>query len=139
MKWFKFYGADYLIDQKILALTAAERSCWITLLCYAGSNDNENDNGIIRNMTEEMLMRQAGISFDKPEWEETKGIIKKLKSLGMIRIANGVITIKNWQKRQETNLTGYERVKRWRQKKRIDNATITSEESRVDKNRKEER
>ncbi len=40
MKWFKFYGQDYLSDPKMLSLSSAERSCWITLLCYSSVNDN---------------------------------------------------------------------------------------------------
>ena len=62
MKWFKFYGTEYLGDQKILSLSPAERSCWITLLCYAGNNDNENDNGVIHYLTEDMVMKQAGLA-----------------------------------------------------------------------------
>ena len=143
MKWFKFYGNEYLIDPKILSLSPAERSCWITLLCYASNNDNADDNasdnGVIRYLDEDKLMIQAGLDMQREEWEETKGILKKLSKLKMIRLDNGVITIKNWLKRQEMNLTSYERVKRWREKKRLDNAPdnamITVEESRVDKSR----
>ena len=43
----------------------------------------------------------------------------------------------NWQKRQETNLTSYERVKRFREKKRNDNAKITLEENRIEENRRD--
>jgi len=131
MKWFKFYGQDYISDPKMLSLSACARSCWITLLAYSSINDN----GMITFLDEDQLMLQAGISPMHEEWENTKGILKKLESLEMISIDNGVITIKNWQKRQETNLTSYERVKRYRQKKQNDNAKITLEENRRDKNR----
>lgn len=131
MKWFKFYGQDYLSDPKMLALTAFERSCWITLLAYSSVNDN----GMITFLTEEQLLGQAGISPFSDDWERAHGILEKLESLGMIRNDNGVIFVTNWQKRQETNLTSYERVKRHREKKRNDNAKITLEENRIDKNR----
>ena len=131
MKWFKFYGQDYISDPKMLSLTASERSCWITLLAYSSINDN----GKITFLSEEQLMTQAGISPMHEEWEHTQGVIEKLKKLEMIDNDNGVITIKNWQKRQETNLTSYERVKRYRQKKRNDNAKITLDKNRIEENR----
>ncbi len=131
MKWFKFYGQDYLSDPKMLALTGSERSCWITLLCYSSVNDN----GMITFLSEEQLMIQAGVGLTSEEWDKTKGVLEKFKKLKMIRIDNGEITLENWQKRQETNLTSYERVKRHREKKRNDNAMITLDKNRIDKNR----
>lgn len=137
MKWFKFYGQDYLSDPKMLALTACERSCWITLLSYASVNDN----GMITFLSEEQLMSQAGLDLQKEEWKETKGVLERLKKFKMIHIDNGMITVINWQKRQETSLTSYERVKRYREKKRSDNANdnakITTDKIRVDKNRRD--
>ena len=141
MKWFKFYGQDYLCDPKILALSASERSCWITLLSYGSISDN----GMITFLDEEQLMRQSGVSTIGEEWDRTSGVLKKLEKLKMITLDNEVITILNWQKRQETSLTGYERVKRYREKKRDDNAMITldnandnamitSDKIRIDKN-----
>lgn len=131
MKWFKFYGQDYLSDPKMLSLSASERSCWITLLCYSSVNDN----GMITFISEDQLMLQAGLWVTSDEWDRTIGVLKKLEKMEMITIDNEVITVKNWQKRQETNLTSYERVKRFRQKKQEDNAMITLEENRIDKNR----
>jgi len=135
MKWFKFYGQDYLSDPKILALSACERSCWITLLSYGSINDN----GMITFLDEEQLMAQSGISPMHDEWDNTKGVLEKLKKLKMIEFDNEMITILNWKKRQETSLTPYERVKRYREKKRNDNADdnakITTDKNRIDKNR----
>lgn len=132
MKWFKFYGQDYLSDPKILSLTGCERSCWLSLLSYASVNDN----GMITHLSEEQLMIQAGVSPLHEEWQATKGVFDKLQNLNMITHDNGVITITNWLKRQEQNLTGYERVKRHREKmKRDDNVMITSDKIRIDKNR----
>jgi len=133
MKWFKFYGQDYLSDPKMLSLNSCERSCWITLLAYSSVNDN----GMITYLEEEQLIVQAGVSPMHEQWEQTKGILKKLEKLGMITIDNGMITVINWKKRQETNLTSYERVKRHRKKKHNDNTMITLEENRIEENRKE--
>ena len=134
MKWFKFYGQDYISDPKMLSLSGSERSCWITILAYSSVDDN----GMITFLSEEQLMQQAGLDPISEEWDNTKGILEKLVKLEMIQFDNGVITVINWKKRQETSLTSYERVKRYREKKRNDNAKITPEENRIDKNRKEE-
>lgn len=139
MKWFKFYGGEYLCDPKMLSLSASKRSCWITLLSYGSINDN----GMITHLEEEQLMIQSGVSPLHEEWDETKGVLEVFVKLEMIRIDNGMITILNWNKRQEMNLTGYQRVKRWREKKRLDNANdneeITIEENRRDKKRIEKK
>lgn len=134
--WFKFYGTEYLGDQKMLALSACERSCWLTLLCYASQNE-----GTVKHLSESTLMTQAGIDFEQDEWERTVGVLNKLVELEMIRVDNGVITVTNWKKRQESSLTPYERVKKFREKKRDDNehdnAKITIEKRRIEKNREE--
>lgn len=111
MKWFKFYGGDYLSDPKMLALSASERSCWLTILSYACVEDG---GGVIKHVTEERLMIQSGIDATDEIWDKTVGVLEKLKKLEMIQIDDGVITILNWQKRQEVNLTGYERTKKYR-------------------------
>ncbi len=117
MKWFKFYGADYLSDQKMLALSATARSCWVTLLCYAC---NAESNGQIRYVTEERLMIQSGLNPTDECWDRTVGVLKKFEELNMIKISDGTITILNWGKRQESYLTGAERQKRYRDKKKSD-------------------
>ncbi len=130
MKWFKFYGQDYISDPKILSLTASERSCWITLLSYGSVNDN----GVITFLSEQQLMIQAGIDPTSDDYDKTTGILEKMKRYGMITLDNDMITITNWQKRQNTSLTSYERVKRHREKKRNDNKKITVEENRIEEN-----
>jgi hypothetical protein len=138
MKWFKFYGEEYLSDPKMLSLTPCERSCWITLLSYASLDEK----GIVKYLTEEKLMIQAGLDYQCEEWEQTQGIFNKLSELKMIKVVKDGIKILHWKKRQDTNLTSYERVKRYRERLRNDNANdnamITSDKSRVDKIRKEE-
>lgn len=153
MRWFKFYGVEYLGDPKMLALTAAERSCWITLLSFASLSDETSEQGVVKYVNEATLMLQAGINFQDKEWEKTIGVLDHFKKLGMVTIDNGVITIEKWKKRQDSNLTGYERLKKHRKKQRDnsmitgDNATkneadnalitpmITVDKNRIDKNR----
>lgn len=111
--WFKFYGSEYLSDPKIQALSACERSCWVTLLAYASLS-----NGVIKHLTEDRLMVQAGVNPMEEEWNRIKGIYEKFESLEMIRNDDGVITIINWAKRQERAMTPYERTKKWREGKK---------------------
>lgn len=139
--WFKFYGTEYLSDQKIERLNPVERSCWITLLCLASANDN----GEIRHLTVQTLLNKSGIQFDPyhPEqWEEALSIFEKLEMLEMItRKDTGTILITNWEKRQEHNLTVAERVAKSREKAKCnknvttDVTNVTTEENRIEENR----
>lgn len=134
-QWFKFYGADYLGDPKMLALSASERSCWLTLLCYASMSHN---NGVVQYLNEGQLMAQSGVSFDHEEWHHTKGVLEKLQNLGMIVQRAGEIEICHWKERQESFLTGAERQARFRAKQSGSNAGVT--QSRHESNaRKEEK
>lgn len=58
-----------------------------------------------------------------------------MQKLGMITLDNALITIKNWRKRQEIALSGYERVKRFREKQSNDNNDNESDNTRIEKNR----
>src|SRR3990167_11531909 len=89
MKWFKLYGQDFLTDPKMLSLSSSERSCWITLLCYASVNDN----GMITFLSEYQLMVSAGLEPTFEEWDRTIGVLEKFKKLEMIQLDNGMITI----------------------------------------------
>lgn len=123
MQWFKFYGAEYLIDPKMQTLSCADRSCWLTLLSYASAAD---DNGRIRHLTEERLMIQAGVESKTEEWDKTKGVLKLFETLQMVLLeSNGDITVSNWDKRQNTFLTNAERQKRYRERQKS-NATVTT-------------
>jgi len=130
--WFKFYGGEYLSDPKIFKLTSDERSCWLTLLCLASMSSKQ---GKIPFINVEQIMVQSGINPDS--WDKNKGLLEKLEELKMITNDNATIFITHWKKRQNSNLTGYERVKRYREKQKKlnvinDNAMITSEESSIE-------
>ncbi len=140
-KWYKFYGQEYLSDPKIERLSPTERSCWVTLLCMASLTE-----GKIRFLTVQTLLTRSGVQFDPyhpEEWEQCLGVLQKFEELEMITChENGDITLSNWEKRQETNLTDAERAKSYRDRKkeRHDNVTeqvtkVTQDKSRVDKSR----
>lgn len=133
-QWFKFWGVEYLGDVKMDSLSAADRSCWLTLLCLASASDIP---GVLKFVTESYLMMRSGIEKGSDEWELTKGILERLEVLQMLRNDNGVVTILNWNKRQKRASTVYERVKKYRQ--RNENVTNVTKRNESDNNRIEEK
>lgn len=120
MKWFKFYGQDWLTDIKVINLSPIDRLCFITMLCLASSSE---DNGKIKNCDEDTIIRLTQLRsnpYDEKTCEVTQavGVIKRLHDNGMITSDNaGSVSLKNFVQRQGENLTSYERVKRYREKK----------------------
>lgn len=146
MQWYKFYGSEFLSDTKIATLNAQERSCWITLLCLASTATNS---GTIEFLTVEVLLKKSGIECDPynpDEWNNALGVLHKFERMKMISMnEDGQIRLINWSKRQESAMTGYERIKKHRQNKaklKNDNEMIThdneNDNCRIDKNRIEE-
>jgi hypothetical protein len=122
--WFKFYGSEYLSDPKFFGLGAYERSCWITILSLA----SQTEDGVINFFSESQLYAYSGIS---PVENQDLKVLDKFQELGMIDLCNGVVTVKNWNKRQRSE--GYERVKAFRQ--RQSNANVTDREKEREKER----
>lgn len=116
MNWFKFYGSDFLSDPKIARLSPLERSCWITILCLASMTED----GIIEFLTVETLLNKSGIQFDPyqpEEWERALSVLTKFSKMNMISTGeDGDISVLNWEKRQETNMTNAERQAKFRKK-----------------------
>ncbi len=142
-QWFKFFGGEFLSDPKMLALSALERACWVTLLCYASLSE-----GVIEYLTEEKLMMQAGIAPNTDEWKRVTGVSQKFKTMRMIEIKGEIIEIVNWKKRQDSFLTGAERTAKYRAKIKKDvkshprherDAEVTLEQNRIEENRKEKK
>jgi len=135
--WFKFYASEYLSDPKVGSLTPQERSCWVTILCLAGTSSTP---GVIEYLTVEVLLQKSGIQFDPyhpEEWDKCLSILSKLEKMKMITAnENGVIEVLNWKKRQEHNLTNAERQAKYRENKKS-NESVTSVTTKVtlDKNR----
>lgn len=132
--WFKFYGAEYLSDPKLLGMNANVRSCWLTLLCYASISDEP---GVVRYLTEEQLIIQAGVPLAGKDFEDTVGVLGRFAERGMIRLTDGVITVLNWQKRQESYLSNAERQARYRDRNASYNTDVT--EVTLEKNREEKK
>jgi len=112
MKWFKFYGQDWLTDIKIMALSIEDRLCFITLLCLASSSDEP---GTINGCTEEAVLRLT--QLDNDQHQKAVGCFKRFEDLEMIGVDGKKIHLCQWDKRQEQNLTGAERTARWRKNK----------------------
>lgn len=138
-KWFKFYGGEYLSDPKIERLTPAERSCWITLLSLASMTDT----GVVEFLTVDGLLTKSGIQkdpYNEGDWEKCRSVLEKFSGMKMIKVTteDGKVTILNWDKRQEHNLTVAERVAKHREnKKRVTTnvTSVTTDQNRIDKNR----
>lgn len=105
------YGLEYVSDPKMHSLNASERSCWITLLCYASASSVE---GEVLNITESNLMFYAGVVNPA----DAEGVLAKLEGLGMIRRnPTGSVSIVNWSKRQDKEpMSGSERARRHRER-----------------------
>lgn len=114
-QWFKMYGGEYLSDPKMKSLTDSERSCWITLLCYASISSVE---GEVMHLTEKQLMLDSSINPLGENWNKTIGVLSKFEKLGMTKIGGvGQIVIIHWNERQERlNMSGYDRIKRHRER-----------------------
>lgn len=137
--WFKFYGGEYLADPKMAALSPQERSCWLTLLCLASMATVQGEIGFL---TVEVLLDKSGIIFDPynpEEWNNNLGVLKKFEKMKMLSLnEDGSVSVLNWEKRQEHNLTVAERVAKSRLNKKnvTTNVTnVTSEKNRIEKNR----
>lgn len=122
-----------LADPKYQRLTAAERSCWVTLLCLASMDD-----GVIRHCEEQYLITHSGIEPTSSEWSKTLGVLIKFEMLGMITIEGFAIRIKNWDKRQESYLTNAERQARFRANHPKNTASLPPRVTKVTSNRIEE-
>lgn len=120
MKWFKFYGQDWLTDTKIFSMKLEDKLCYLTLLCLASSSTD----GVIKNCTEDTVLRLSGLQFDPAnednEYSRAIGCLKRYHDNGMITHDNkGGVIINAYSKRQGSNLGGYERIKRFREKKKM--------------------
>lgn len=115
MEWFKFYAEEYLSDTKIRSLPPLHQHCWTYILALAASQERD---GFIPFLTEETLMSTAGLVWGTDEWERTQGVLKLFEIRKMITIETEGVTVVNWLKKQGSALSSYERVKRFREKKR---------------------
>lgn len=152
MKWFKFYGQDWLTDLKVMKMTMEDRLCFITLLALASASDEQ---GVVKGCDEESLIKLAHI----PDWpesdynptEKASGCLKRYVALRCVTLAdNGDVTVLNFARRQGENLSNAERQKNYRERHKTainkGSATVTKRNdsnvaksndrnARIDKNR----
>jgi hypothetical protein len=132
MRWFKFYGQDFLTDSKLMDFNPIEKLMWVYVLCIANAEDK---NGIIGNLTEEKLFRYANL--DEEDRELARGILQKLCDNKMITKSaknDNEVSVINWKKLQNTSLSGYERVKKYRAKKERQNKQIKNVDDNANDN-----
>lgn len=145
MDWFKFYGKDWMSDIKIVKMSSEDKLCFITLLCLASASDEQ---GVIRDCDEDSLITMTRLNDspyeDMSEAKRAKGVLQRLVKNKMITHDNGdVVTVLNFVKRQGKSLTGYERVKRHRERlklaisKKNDNDDNGHDNAREDKIRED--
>lgn len=119
MRWFKFYGQDWMTDLKIMKMSPEDRLCFITLLCLASNTED----GVVKNCDESSIIRLTNLPYDRFKKDNPSnravGFIQRLVDTGMItRDRWSHVTLINFMKRQNENLSNYERVKKHREKKK---------------------
>lgn len=121
MKWFKFYGQDWLTDMKIMSMSMEDRLCYITLLALASSADND---GTIKSCNEDALIRLSNIPEDifnevNPT-DRARGCLKRYEALHCVTLHdNGDVTINNFERRQGEFLSNAERQKNYRDRQKV--------------------
>ncbi len=113
--WIKFY-TEALHDRKMRRLDRFDKSVYYDLLLLAGFEDKDGYLPCIDDIAFELDLTV----------KQAKKSIQKLLEIGVIsRDDNGNLYVTMFTQRQETSSDGYERVKRYRNKKR--NAMITDD------------
>ena len=137
LQWFKFYGSDWLSDLKLQDLSASERACFVGLLCLASLSDLPQNE--IKDFTEERFFKV--MQFSREDTQKLQGFTAHLEKLGMITLGNESVVIPRFTERQQKAMTGYERLKKYREKHKNtrktqnDNTDNGSDNARIDKNR----
>ncbi len=155
MKWFKFYGQDFLTDSKIGSLNPLQKLMWVVLLSVA--SQDEEKTGIIKFLTESRLKELCGIT-DNPyndDWLRTNETLVTFCNMGLVTMPDkDTIIINNYNEHQTENQSSAERVRAYRdrQKAKIEAKTnvtpvtnvtlqkvktVTLDKNRIDKNNKE--
>ena len=114
-QWIKLY-IEALHDRKLRKLSRFDKSVFYDLLLLAGQDGKGGQLPSIEDIALELDLKVT----------EAKKSLEHLIQMGLIEVINDNLTIHNFQKRQESNLTGAERVARYRSNKR-DNADVTDE------------
>ena len=147
MKWFKFYGQDWLTDLKVMKMSMEDRLCFITLLCLASAADED---GLIRNCDEEAVIRLTNLPEyvleDTDPRRQAKGFLQRCNALQTVTLMqNGDVIVDAFRRRQSENLSNAERQKNYRERLKTkdlfgNDSNVTSSNdsnARLDKSREE--
>ena len=127
-QWIKLY-TEALHDRKMRKLSRFDKSVFYDLLLLAGQDDN---GGVLPDIEDIALE----LDLKKPEAQKS---VENLIKAGIIcKDINDNLMITRFQERQDSNLSGYERVKRYRETRKSvindnvndnadDNTMITNE------------
>jgi len=141
MKWFKFYGQDFIGDPKMGVLTPPQRLLWVYLLSLASQSDKKD--GLLKYITLDHLRMLAGITPEYEDYKLTEKTLEIFEKLELIEYRNDfTLVIKNYKQYQDVALTNAERQAKFREKRRESNEevtgrnkTVTLEKSREEKNK----
>lgn len=155
MKWFKFYGQDFLTDSKVGSLNPLQKLMWVVLLSIA--SQDEEKTGVIKFLSESRLKELSGIT-DNPyndDWSRTNETLVTFCNMGLVTMPDkDTIVINNYNKLQTENQSGAERVRAYRERQKAQNEakssvtpvtnvtlrkvkSVTLDKNRIDKNNKE--
>ena len=87
MRWFKFYGQDWLTDTKILGMILEDRLIFITLLSIA------DENGVVKNGAQEHVILKLTQLPDDPyndlnPFNNGGGYVERMCDNGMITLSD---------------------------------------------------
>jgi hypothetical protein len=117
LPWLKLYVQDWMTDSNVGELGSEDRICYLTMMCMAHLSKKR---GTILSFSEDKVIRESKFKT-REEADRAVGFSERMGK--MLRKHGTSVTIPNFLKRQDGNLSGYERVKRHREKvKRVDNA-----------------
>ena len=112
-QWIKLY-TEILHDRKFRKMSERQQLVCLKLFLLAGQEDQNGDLPPIEDISLELYM---------PNMKQLRGDLDRLVELQILDYDNvrDLWTVINYQKRQESNLTGYERVKRYRENRKVIN------------------
>lgn len=126
MKWFKFYGQDYLTDSKLGSLNPFQRLMWVTLLCIA--SQDETKSGVIKHLSESRLVALSGLDYEdmlSMYGMQQNVTLETFCNMGLVtRIDENTIVITNYHKKQTEQSTSSERVAAWRERNKAKTSKV---------------
>lgn len=135
MPWIKLYS-EIIHDPKLKRLTPDQKWFWVVLLCLAAENKVRGQVSLVPDEVPfeiSEFVEMCGYNVTGVTWHrdtqcderfshEEKIISEALKAFERLKMIevwdNGIITILNFEERQESNLTDAERAARYRERKK---------------------